>query len=200
MEIEGQGIIIKTIELKDAYHISSWGRHENPLLSDYNLPPVSNEEIEEWYRLKTNNRRRIYYSIFDKHHKFIGYMGIKNIRKILGWATLGIALDPNHVGQGYGTKAITTYLKYFFDEMSMNVLFLEVAKFNKRAIKCYKKSGFRIIDLYLEEFFNQSLDLNNPYFLEEKSSFVIEDGRIYNYIYKMKIDKKMYSNTGKRHD
>ncbi len=65
----------------------------------------------------------------------------------------------------------------------MKIMYLEVAKFNKRAMRCYEKSGFSTVDMYLDRFFNQNLDLKDPYYLEESSSFVIRDGKVYNYIY-----------------
>ena len=42
---------------------------------------------------------------------------------------------------------------------------------------------------YLDEFFDQRLDLNNSYYLEAESSFVISHNKIYNYIYRMRLDK-----------
>ena len=80
----------------------------------------------------------------------------------------------------------------YFNVMNMKKLYLEVAKFNKRAIRCYEKCGFKIVDSYLGEFHDQYIDKNNPYYLREESSFVIIDEKIYNYIYKMKVDKKSY--------
>ncbi len=192
MEIRGDRIKIAPITLEDVYGMREWGTHENPLLFDYNLPPLNDEEIKEWYRFKTIGNGKRYYSVYNEENRFIGYMGIKHIRRILREATLGIVFDPNYINQGYGTEGITTYLDYYFNEMKMKIMYLEVAKFNKRAIRCYEKSGFEIIDLYLDEFFDQNIDLNNPYFLREKSSFVIRNGKIYNYIYKMKIDRRIY--------
>lgn len=192
MEIIGDRVKLKPIKLEDVYQMKNWGIHENTLLFDYNLPSLTHKEIEEWYRYKTSSIRRKYYSIFNDKNKLIGYLGIKNIRRILREATLGIVLDPNYVNMGYGTEGISTFLDYYFNKMNMRIMYLEVAKFNKRAIKCYEKSGFSVIDVYLDEFFDQSLSLKDPYYLNEKSSFVIDDGKIYNYIYKMKIDKKTY--------
>ncbi|GMG98028.1 GNAT family N-acetyltransferase [Tepidimicrobium xylanilyticum] len=192
MEIRGERVKILPLKLEDAYYMRRWGVHKNPLLYDYNLPSVTDEEIEEWYYYKTGSRDRKYYSIFNEENRFIGYMGIKNIRKLWRDAVLGIVFDPNYVNKGYGTEAITTYLKYYFFQMGMKRLFLEVAQFNKRAIRCYEKCGFRIIDRYLREFFDQNIDFNNPYFNQERSAFVIIDRKVYNYVYKMKVDRKAF--------
>lgn len=192
MEITGKRIRISPLKLEDAFFMKNWGTHENPLLSDYNLPSLSDEEIRKWYNYKTGEKNRKYYSVFNEGNRFIGYMGIKKIRRIFRDALLGIVFDPNYVNQGYGTEAITAFLEYYFNEMKMKKLYLEVAQFNKRALRCYEKSGFKIIDRYLDEFFDQRIDLIDPYFISEKSSFVIEGGKVYNYIYKMKVDKNTY--------
>ncbi|NLW22617.1 MAG: GNAT family N-acetyltransferase [Tissierellia bacterium] len=192
MEIRGERITIRTLKLEDAYYMNYWGKHENPLLFDYNIPPLTKEEIGEWYHYKIQKDKNRYYGIFNEEDKLIGYLGIKRIRKLFRDSLLGIVLDPNHINKGYGTEAILTFLDFYFNEMGMNKMYLEVAQFNKRAIRCYEKCGFKIIDRYLDEFFNQELDLKDPHFLEESSSFVIIRGRIYNYIYKMKVDRKRY--------
>jgi RimJ/RimL family protein N-acetyltransferase len=153
---------------------------------------MNDSELHGWYNIKTFGRSKEYYGVTNKEGKLVGYMGIKNIKKIKKEATLGIVFDPNHINKGYGTEAITTYLNYYFNEMKMKTLLLEVAKFNKRALRCYEKSGFVVIDVYLDKFFNQDMDLTDPYYLQEKSSFVIKGGKIYNYIYKMKVDRKSF--------
>ena len=192
MEIIGNRIKLKPIKLEDVYQMRNWGTHKNPLLFDYNLPPWTDWELEEWYKYKTGSIRSKYYSVFNEEDKLIGYIGIKNIRRFFKQATLGIVIDPNYVNMGYGTEIIQTYLYYFFNEMNMKTMYLEVAKFNKRAMKCYEKCGFSVVTMYSDEFFDQNLNLEDPYYLDEKSSFVIKNGKIYNYIYKMKIDRKTY--------
>ena len=76
--------------------------------------------------------------------------------------------------------------------MKMRKMILEVAEFNKRAYRVYEKMGFQPAGYYLDEFFNQGLDLTNPHYLAEKSSFVIDGEKIYNYIYKMTLHKRRF--------
>ena len=169
-----------------------WGTHKNPLIEDYNFPPLNDKEIKMWYVKKANKMLNKYYGIRNEEGKLIGYMGIKNIRRIKRESTLGIVLDPNYVDKGYGTEILDTFLRYYFTEMKMRKMLLEVAEFNKRAYSVYEKIGFKPIGYYLDEFFDSGLDLSDPYYLEEKSSFVITDKKIYNYIYKMVLDKKRF--------
>lgn len=190
--IRGKRIIIRDLQLEDVYEMRGWGTHENPLIEDYNFPPMSDKEIKIWYRMKTNRCLNRYYGIRNEEGKLIGYMGIKGIKLVRRESTLGIVLDPNYVDKGYGTEILDLFLKHYFTEMKMRKMILEVAEFNKRAYRVYEKIGFRPVGYYLDDFFDSGLDLSNPYYLEQKSSFVITDKKIYNYIYKMVLDKKRF--------
>lgn len=192
MEIKGKRILIKKLEVEDVFQMRDWGFHKNPLLSDYNFPQMSNREIESWHKIKTKSFRDKYYGIKDRQGRLIGYMGIKNIRIIKRESTLGIVFDPNKMDQGYGTETLSVFLNYYFTQMNMKRMYLEVAEFNTRAKRLYEKIGFREDGYYLDLFFNKDLDLSNPYYLDKKSSFVIDGKKIYNYIYKMKLEKEVF--------
>lgn len=192
MEIKGERITIRRLRLEDVFEMRKWGYHDNPLLEDYNFPQMTDREIRLWYKMKVNNIFNKYYGIRNENNDLIGYMGIKGIKIFRREATLGIVLDPNHVNKGYGTEILDTFLQYYFTTMKMRKMILEVAEFNKRAYRVYEKLGFKPVGYYLDEFFNQGLDLTNPYYLQEKSSFVIDGQKIYNYIYKMTLSKKRF--------
>lgn len=193
MELRGKRITIKPIEIEDINQLKNWGSHENPLLADYNIRNLTEDELLGWYTFKTGKGNQKYFSVFNEESKLIGYFGLRSIRKrLFKDSELGIVFDPNYVNNGYGTETIITLLDYYFNHMNMKKLYLDVTKFNKRAIQCYKKSGFTIIQTYLGKFFDQGIDIRDPYFKNEESSFVIRMGKIYNYIYRMKIDRKTY--------
>lgn len=193
MVIKGKRIKISPLKQNDVYKMRGWGYHSNPLLSDYNFPKMSDNEIKLWYRYKTLGWTNKYFSIYNEENKLIGYMGIKDIKRIRRISTLGIVFDPNYINMGYGTETLITFLNYYFKEMKMKKMYLEVAEFNKRAYKLYENMGFKPIAYYLDIFHDQNLNLNSEYYLKEKSSFVITQKKIYNYIYKMKLEKKNFT-------
>ncbi|MCK9444688.1 MAG: GNAT family N-acetyltransferase [Tissierellaceae bacterium] len=190
MKIKGARVTIEDLRLDHVFQMSRWGKHDNPLLGDYNFPDLSAREVTKWYGMKVNSVFNKYFSIRNEDGELIGYMGIKDIKFIRRNSTLGIVLDPNYINKGYGTEILDTFLLYYFTEMKMRKMILEVAEFNKRAYRVYEKIGFRPVGYYLDEFYNHELDLSNPHYLEHKSSFVIDGKKIYNYIYKMVIEKK----------
>ena len=75
--------------------------------------------------------------------RHIGTISLNSI----GWedrhATLGINIGEKDCwGQGYGTDAIITLLRYAFDWMNLHRVDLQVWSENPRAIASYRKCGF----------------------------------------------------------
>jgi RimJ/RimL family protein N-acetyltransferase len=47
------------------------------------------------------------------------------------------------LGQGYGTEAVLLTLRYGFRGLNLHRIQLGVYAYNERAIRCYRKTGFR---------------------------------------------------------
>lgn len=73
----------------------------------------------------------------------IGTIAYRNLDRRRRSAELGIELDPPYRAQGYGPEAILTLLRYLFDCLGLERVWLRVFPENLRAIRCYRKCGFR---------------------------------------------------------
>ncbi|HUU44601.1 MAG TPA: GNAT family protein [Acidobacteriota bacterium] len=61
-------------------------------------------------------------------------------------AMLGMVIGAkDHWDKGYGLEATHLLLDYAFNLLNLNSIMLGVYAFNKRAIRCYEKAGFRIV-------------------------------------------------------
>ncbi|WP_069650991.1 GNAT family N-acetyltransferase [Caloranaerobacter ferrireducens] len=191
--IVGKRVTIRPLVLEDVYAMQDWGKHEEPLFSDYNFPKLKDEEIRQWYKDRTLKKNRKSFGILNENGDTIGYLTIRNIKKFKKQATLGITLDANFVNRGYGTEALNIFLDYFFNELKMKTMCLSVAKFNKRAIRCYEKNGFRKTGEYLKK-----LDIKTyNVLLKERHSdlidgFIFKKGNLYCCYYKMELSKYDY--------
>ena len=87
------------------------------------------------------------YAIIDKSNdKMMGNCSLFDIDQLNQNAELGIFIgDKEYWGKGFGTDAIKLILDYGFNILNLNNIMLEVFSFNERAIKSYKKAGFKII-------------------------------------------------------
>ena len=74
----------------------------------------------------------------------IGNCGYLNINASQRRAEVGIFIgDKDYLGKGYGTEAMQLLLDFGFNIRNYHSLQLRVRSFNKRAIACYEKCGFK---------------------------------------------------------
>lgn len=189
--INNEKIFIKKLELKDAFEIKKWGSHNNELLIDYDLGKFNLENLKIWYSTKKTNILNKYFAIYI-NNKMIGYIGIKEINYLKKSSVLGLVLDPNFVSKGYGFKIMRLFFKYYFEELKMKSMSLDVNEFNERAIKLYEKLGFKYFTEYLAPFENQYIDFQDEKYKKYKDNFVIHDEIIYSRIYTMKLNYRRY--------
>ena len=76
--------------------------------------------------------------------KLIGTVGLERIEHVHRTATMGIFIgDKEYLSKGYGTEAIRLLIDYGFNYLNLHSIKLTVFAFNERAIRCYKKCGFK---------------------------------------------------------
>lgn len=120
--------------------------------------PMSPWEEEEWIKSqKTNQNSEFNFAIEDiKTKKYIGGCGIQEVNWLVRTAEVGIMIgDKNYWGKGYGTDAMKVLLKFIFENMNINKVKLNVFSFNERAIKSYKKCGFKVEGTLKDEIFKE---------------------------------------------
>lgn len=87
------------------------------------------------------------FSIVDlKTDKLLGRCMLFNIDYVNRHAMLGIVIgEKSYWNKGYGQDATKQILDYGFNLLNLNSITLEVFSYNKAAINCYKKVGFKEI-------------------------------------------------------
>lgn len=107
-------------------------------------PPFSKEETMSWIKMcinKTNGYEQK--AIVTEEEKHISWIDLKNIDKLNKHAELGVAIgDKAYWGKGYGFSAMKEMLKWGFNELDLNKIWLRVEVDNEKAIKSYKKIGY----------------------------------------------------------
>lgn len=79
-------------------------------------------------------------------NKLIGNIGFNEINQIHRNAIFGLFIgDEEDRGKGYGSESIRLLLKFGFETLNLNNVMLRVFEFNKNAIACYEKIGFKKI-------------------------------------------------------
>lgn len=141
--LKGKKTIVRNLKREDVDKRLKWKPYPDPLYYHYNRPPVSRVEKELWYMRKKEDPDLVYLSIDNLEHELIGFLSLFKIDRKNKSSEVGIYLGYEFIDQGYGTDALLTLMKYYFEELSYDRLFLDVATLNKRAIRCYEKCGFK---------------------------------------------------------
>lgn len=99
---------------------------------------------KEWLENHGKNGDANFAIIDIKSDELIGNCSLMGIDRIQGNATIGIYIgEEEYRSKGYGTDALNLLLDFAFNIQNLHNVDLHVFSFNERAIKCYKKVGFK---------------------------------------------------------
>ncbi|GAA0117000.1 GNAT family N-acetyltransferase [Clostridium senegalense] len=144
-----------------AKEICSW-KYTNEY-SIYNYPSWSKMCNENWGITNEEKRKSEFNSIIDELNNLCGHIRLVNRNDYI---IIGIGLKPSLCGKGFGAiimDLVKDKCKYKYPNKP---IILQVRSFNKRAIKCYTKTGFNIIDTY-----KTKTPLGNGEFVKMKYTF-----------------------------
>lgn len=81
--------------------------------------------------------------IVTRTSDLIGYVYYKENSYTRDVYSIGITIGKKYWNRGYGLDSIRTLCSYLFNNKQAHKIELEVVSENKRAIKCYRKCGFK---------------------------------------------------------
>jgi len=106
--------------------------------------PLSIAEEEKWFEEQLAIKDQEGFVIETIDGVAIGSTGLHRIDWRYRHAELGIAIgEKAYWGQGYGSDAIRTLLRFAFDELNLHRVHLRARADNARGIRAYEKCGFR---------------------------------------------------------
>ncbi|MBM7781837.1 GNAT family N-acetyltransferase [Arthrobacter tumbae] len=144
--LEGDRVRFRRLHESDLEKLDQWwSAPEWAVLQQSTIRPRPEGSAAELYREWSANATSasVGFSIEIQETKdFIGHVALYGATIPERAATLGVILDPVKTGQGYGTDAVKTAIRYGFLQMGLNRIELQAWAFNTRAIRAYSKAGF----------------------------------------------------------
>lgn len=142
-------IKIRHAELSEKYKTYEWlylsdttPLHISKSISDWNQFNLDYENF--YYDYNRKNLGSI--MIIDKDGEEIGCIRYSCFHLKPGRAELDVWLKAKkYCGSGYGTDAIKLMINYLKTELNINKFIISPSADNKRAIRSYKKAGFRAV-------------------------------------------------------
>lgn len=145
---EGPRLYIRHFVRDDVERMQAWTPYDDLRFLSYNMPPASRRQNDAWFERNVLRSGRQYFSAIRKADgQLIGVISLREIRRGARptSARLGITLGSEHTDQGYGTEAMALFLDVFFTHLGFDLMKLDVAAFNRRAIRVYEKCGFQTV-------------------------------------------------------
>ena len=153
--LEGRLIRLRPREMSDLERNLEWFNNPEVTYFISTRYPISREQEEEWMRSNlASSFEYVRLAIETRDGRHIGNLDLRGATAESRSAELGITIgDKECWNQGYGADAIITLLRFAFQEMNLNRVWLRVFEYNERAIACYQKCGFREEGRLRQDFF-----------------------------------------------
>ena len=117
----------------------------------------------EYIKLKINaadeNEHFCFIIEDDAEHKLSGVIFLKNFDWTIPKCELGYFIDKDMEGKGITTKAISEIIKFSFDKLKLNKLFLRTALTNFSSKKVAEKNGFLAEGILRKDFKTETGEL-----------------------------------------
>jgi diamine N-acetyltransferase len=138
----GDKVSIRPITLDDTNDIIRWRNSDFVRSKFIYRRAITKEMHEKWLRDYVFTGNVIQFIIEDNNNK-IGSVYLRDIDNNNLKAEFGIFIgDFNNTSKGYGREATFLILRYAFNTLKLNKVFLRVLTSNYQAIKSYEKVGF----------------------------------------------------------
>ncbi len=138
---------LRLVEEEDLPLLVSWRNTPSIWAGFFNKFPLSMAGQRGWFaNLVTSQSKKLFIICTAEDDEPIGTIGLDNIDFANQSAEFGNILigRQEYVGKGYATEATRLILSYCFSRLNMNRIYLTVYADNAKAIKLYKRCGFKL--------------------------------------------------------
>lgn len=142
----GPNVRIRLRKREDAADEYRW--RADPETSRFNGRAAYREPFEQFldlvaYELAYGLNDREQFAIESGDGQHLGTVMLYNFGGSGESAELGITLGDEAVrGQGIGREAVTTFLRWVWNNRPLRVVYLHALEWNERALRCFAASGF----------------------------------------------------------
>jgi len=144
MILKGKKVVLRSIKMGDAPRFVKW--FNDPEFNRFMLVrKITMREEIKWLKSLPKKKDTDCVFAIEVKGKHIGSAGLHQINNTHHNATFGIMIgDKNFWDQGYGTDASQVIINFGFNKLKLHRIGLDVYEYNPRAIKVYKRLGFKL--------------------------------------------------------
>ncbi len=145
--IIGKRVRLRAMEREDIPRYVTWLNDQEVRQYLLETIPLSTEQEKRWFDAvleRPRSAQPLAIEIFTSDGwELVGNIGLQNIEEINRSAEVGVFIgEKKYWSQGYGREAMRLILRFAFDHLNLNRVFLHVYETNPRAIRSYERAGF----------------------------------------------------------
>ncbi|GHV17055.1 N-acetyltransferase [Clostridia bacterium] len=163
-KISGERIYLSPVNLEDIEQYTQW--INDPEISDRLGTSAAMYSLESERKILESMAKEGYnFAIILKDSdRLLGNCSLFDINNLRRTAVCGLFIgDKSERGKGYGSEALRLLLGYGFGTLNLNNVMLNVFEFNKNALACYEKVGFKKIGERRQAYFVHGCYYNDIY-------------------------------------
>lgn len=153
---KGERVNLRAMRREDIEHAVRY-QSDLDVTSNYfmslNLFPTT-DTWEKWYDAMTADEKGFSFAIENKEGLYLGDCHTMWLNWKNGTTYMAVYIGhPDYRSKGYGTEALKLFLNFLFNELGLRKVKLNVFSFNKRAMRCYEKCGFKLDGINRQELY-----------------------------------------------
>ena len=142
-KLVGKKCYLSPIDMNDAEKFTEW-LNDMDVLATFALYNDIITLEKEKSLLETLSKDHNYSIIDLETEELIGNCGFMGIDHVNQTAETGLFIgNKTYWNKGYGTEALSLLIGYGFRALNLHNVMLRVFEYNKGAIRCYEKIGFK---------------------------------------------------------
>jgi RimJ/RimL family protein N-acetyltransferase len=144
--LKGERVMLCPFEKEQLAKAQEWINAEEVRCWLANVFPLNGLQEEEWFERVSKSDRELVFAVrLVESEEHVGNCGLHAIDWVNRSAEYGVVLgEPSARCKGYGTEVTSLVLRYAFEQLNLNRVFLRVYGYNLRAVRCYEKAGYRL--------------------------------------------------------
>ena len=153
-KLKGERVYLSPISSDDYYEYTKW-MNDHEITDNIGVSRILYDVGKEREFLTSALKHDYHFAIvmYDGD-KLLGNISLFNLHAVNQTADFGIFIgEEENRGKGYGTEAGRLALVYGFSTLNLRNIILRVFDFNKAAIACYEKLGFKKIGVRRQAYF-----------------------------------------------
>lgn len=158
--LEGRRIYLRALEKEDlSGRFFNWANDKEVTRFLFmGVFPNILENLQDWFEELRKSNKDIVFMVIDKKNKReIGFCGFHEIRWLHRSAEYRVFIgEKNYWDKGYGREATILMLRYGFELLNFNRVWLGVNASHERGVSSYLKSGFTKEGLLRQEVYRNS--------------------------------------------